>query len=192
MSKVFIDGLDDDTLEKVKTQAAGLKWLYEMEILNSPQLINNLKLNIFNQDSTIKDVELLIDQNTKAILIYIQLSWWGRKFRQDRIKMSIEDLITQLLPTYRKRVVSERWIFDLALKKVREFIGGKNEKPTITDSNGNNVDLDKQGRVKISDELQKTSDLLPDQEEQKINNTQESDGIKQRDLQDDKKAQGSS
>src|SRR5690606_18085919 len=115
MARANIDQLSDDTLETIKTQAAGLKWLYEMELLNSPQLINNLKLNIFTTDTTIKDVELLIDQNTKGLLIYVKLSWWGRKFRQDRIKMNIEDLISQLLPTYRKRVIHERWIFDLAL-----------------------------------------------------------------------------
>jgi len=191
MADHFIDNLSDDTLDTIKTQAAGLKWLYEMELLNSPQLINNLKLNILTQDSTIKDVELLIDQNSKAILIYIKLSWWGKVFRKDRIFVSIEDLITQLLPTYRKRVIHERWIFDLAIKKAKQVIGGYNEKSNNANS-GNTSSSDIEPQSKSVDELQKASDLLPNQEEQAVDEKESSNEIKQRDLQNDKETQSSS
>tara|TARA_R110000868_G_C10973188_1_gene771545 strand:+ start:81039 stop:81620 length:582 start_codon:yes stop_codon:yes gene_type:complete len=185
----FLDNMNDDTLERMKTQASGLKWLYEMEVLNSPQLINNLKLNIFTQDNTIRDVELLFDQNNKGVLIYIKLSWWGRTFRQKEIKIRIEDIITQLLPSYRKRVITERWILDLALTKAKEVVGVKNEKsskkPNTTDSNGSDTDVSRSS----GDELQETSDLLPDQEEQKVDEQKDGNEVEQPDLQSEPKVQ---
>lgn len=186
MSNQFLDNLSEETLERVKTQSAGIRWLYEMELLQNPQLIDNLKLNIFMQHKRIKDVEILVDQSRKGILIYLKLNWWGNKFNQEEIKFSVEELMSNLLPNFRKRIIFNRDIFQMALDKAKELVRGNNEKS----NNNSNVVSNNQNTSKSG--LPTTSDLLPDQKEQAVNELQESDESEQRDIQDDSQTQSSS
>lgn len=112
-------------LEKGKFQYAGLKFLYEMELIDDPQLVNNLKLNILDISGTIKDVEFLSSYNHRAMLIYIDVSWFGRKFLLKRIEAGILDRVKQLLPNFRFRVTADRKIMDLALEKVKSVLKGE-------------------------------------------------------------------
>lgn len=121
--------------EKGKFQFAGLKFLYEMELIDDPQLINNLKLNILDISGSIRDVEFLSSYNHRAMLIYIDVSWFGRKFLLKRIEASILDRVKQLLPNFRFRVTAERKILDMALEKVQSVLKGEpNESPKRTDA----------------------------------------------------------
>lgn len=128
--------LNENILERVKSQSAGLQWLYEMELVTNPQVLNNLELNIFYQSSYIKNVELLLDQNNKGILIYLELSTWGKWFKKQEIKEKVEDLMTMLLPNYRKRVIYELSIFQMALNKAKEITQGvEHEEPSNSSNN---------------------------------------------------------
>lgn len=112
-------------LEKGKFQFAGLKFLFEMELIDDPQLVNHLKLNILDVSSSIRDVELLSSYNHRAMLIYADVSWFGRKFFMKRIEAGILERVKQLLPNFRFRVTADRKILDLALEKVKFVLKGE-------------------------------------------------------------------
>lgn len=108
-----------DDREKLMSEAT--KWLLEMEHVNNPQIKNSIVLNICNVSPSIKDVDLLIDTNSKSLLIWVKLSWFGLKFRKDVICKTVLEIISQALPSFRIRVVTEREIFDKALLLVKKI-----------------------------------------------------------------------
>lgn len=111
--------MDED---KAKFQYAGLRFLYEMELIDDPQLINNMKLNVFAISPRIKEVEFLSSYHHKSMLIWLDLDWFGRKFFEKRILADVTDRVKQLLPNFRFRVVSDRKIFDMALERVKTVL----------------------------------------------------------------------
>jgi len=148
--------------EKGKFQYAGLKFLYEMELIEDPQLINNLKLNIFNVSSCVRDVEFLSSYNHRAMLIYIDISWIGRKFLLKRIESGILERVTQLLPKFKFRVTADRKIFDLSLEKVKTVLkGDSNEKPSSSGSTIAPAPVQSVG-TPSSSELPKEPNILQD------------------------------
>jgi hypothetical protein len=140
--------------EKGRFQYSALKWLYEMELVSDPQLINNLKLNIFNVSGFIKEVELLASQERLQMLIYVELSWIGRKFFQKPIIAGVTDIVNALLPRFRIRVVTDRGILDLAVAKVKQALtGGSLSEATTNPSSGG-------PKSSISGGVRTASDLL--------------------------------
>lgn len=114
--------------DKFKFQVSGLKWLYELELIHDPQIINNLKLNILSVSKYIREVELLSSYEQKSMLIYLDLKWLGRKFFRQTIEEAVTNRVHQLLPRFRLRVVSNYDIFKLALELVtRTQKGEENE-----------------------------------------------------------------
>lgn len=157
--------------EKGKFQFAGLKFLYEMELIDDPQLINNLKLNIFDVSSCIKDVEFLSSYQHRAMLIFIEVSWLGQKFLMKRIEAGILERVKQLLPNFRFRVTADRKIMDLALEKVKFVLKGEpNENANRTASSNvapnskhnESVVVDEASRVSSSTELPTESSAVQD------------------------------
>lgn len=148
------------TDDKFKYQYNGLKWLYEMELLDDPQLLNNLKLNIFSVSDHIKEVEFLMSQEQRKILIWIDVSWWGRTFKLDRIKSDVVDILSQLLPNYKFRIVTDRSILELAIGKVKKSLEGG----TYAVSGNFNDTLKSDDQPRQEDKLQESSDLLSNKE----------------------------
>lgn len=140
--------------EKGKFQLGALKYLYEMELVDDPQLINNLKMNILMTSKRIKEVEFLISYHTRQILVYIDVSWVGKKFFLNRIKTDIYDILTQLLPNFKFRVTSNYDILELARQRVNEVMAGG------SDEEGFNNSSTGQQFGNGEDELQKESDIL--------------------------------
>lgn len=126
--------MDED---KFKYQYHGLKWLYEMELLDDPQLINNLKLNIFSVSTHIKEVQFLMSQEERKMLIHVELSWWGKKFKEAQISQDITEVMSQLLSNYKFRITTNDSIFKLAVSKVKKSIRGGTYAISRNDSNGN-------------------------------------------------------
>lgn len=153
--------------EKGKFQFAGLKFLYEMELVDDPQLINNLKLNIFDISSSIRDVEFLSSYHHRQMLIYIELSWFGRKFLQKGIEAEILDRVQQLLPNFKFRVTSDRKILDMALDRVKTVLKGGNNESSSVPASGSNPGADQHSAVAASKsgsepELQEEPGVLQD------------------------------
>jgi hypothetical protein len=128
-------------MERQQFQYEGLRWLYEMQLINHPQVINNLKMNVLLISKSIRDVELLIDRENKKMLVYLDLSWFGRKFKKNHIFSETEIILSQLLPAFRFRIIDDPVIFNMAVEKIKKVIvGGKSElKNNANSSNSNDV-----------------------------------------------------
>lgn len=109
---------------KFQFQYAGLQWLKEMEIVDHPQFVNHLKLNILMVSKRIKEVELLVSRENKQILVYVDLTWLGRKFFKKTIFLETEDILAQLLPSFRFRVIDNPQLFNLAVEKIKKALSG--------------------------------------------------------------------
>lgn len=127
--------------EKGKFQYSALRFIFDMELVDDPQLINHMKMNIFSISRHIKDTELLSSIHTKSMLVYIDLNWVGRTFLKNRIEAEVFDRVKELLPNFNFRVVSNKVIFDMAIEKVKNALkGGTSEKISAkpSDDTGSN------------------------------------------------------
>lgn len=174
--------------DKQKYQYEGLKWLYEMEILDDPQLINNLKLNIMDAtEFKVKDVEFVMAQSQQKMLIYVKLGWFNRKFKSKGIFIQIQERVTQLLPNFQFRIVTNRSILELAITKLKEsLVGGT----YAVSTNANSSDINDTSTSKGKESgVSKTPDILPDQAEQTHDEKQESVPIVESDSSSDSETQ---
>lgn len=152
-------------MEQYNVNKMALKWMYELEMLSDPTLQKNLKENILISDKNIKECELLIYQKQKSILVYLEIGFFSKLFkRHNKIAESVNLIVSELLPTFRKRIVFDRAILDLSLQKAKEALGDFNEK-TINDNN-NNSDNDDSIKRDTKAETSKTSDNESDIKEQ--------------------------
>jgi len=127
-------------MDKSKFQYEGIKWIMEMELLNHPQAINTIKFNILMVSKRIKEVELLIYRENKSMLVLLELSWFGRKFRKKQIFTEVHEVLSQLLPSFRFRVIDDPKIMQMAIERVQKALtGGKNENST---NNNNTIALE--------------------------------------------------
>jgi hypothetical protein len=130
-----------------KLQHAGLKWLQELELVNDPQMINQLKMNVLLCSRRIKEVEFLVYRENKTTLVLLELSWLGRKFFKRSIFAEVEDVLSQMLPTFRFRVTDDPAIMQLAIARVtRALTGGRNEDHNTSGSNVPNVPVGESGQ----------------------------------------------
>ncbi len=113
-------------MDKQKFQYEGMKWLMELELLNHPQAINQIKFNILMTSKQIKEVELLIYREHKSMLVLLDLTWIGRKFYKKRIFTEVQEILTQLLPSFRFRVTDDTKIMNLAIESVKKALTGGN------------------------------------------------------------------
>ncbi len=171
--------------DRQQYQSQGLQWLYEMEVLNSPHLVNNLKMNIMVVSERIKEVELLISRPHRSIMIWIDvdLGWFRKQVRFDGIQADILDIMEQLLPSYRFRVVHDKAIMELAITRLEESLKGVEGEVSNTSDAG-----DTDGSTS-EDELSEASDILPDQEEQSEDGSEESSETIESDLQSSEETQ---
>lgn len=120
--------MDDSNQDKFKYQQNSLKWLFEMELITNPQALNNIKLNIFLVSKFIKDIQMLVDTEKKSMLIYVKLSWWGKKFYKKQIITDIYSMIEQLVPNYRFRITEDFDLLNKALTLVADSKKTKSDK----------------------------------------------------------------
>ena len=106
--------------DKEKFQYSALNWLREMNLVNSPQFINQIKFTIYTTSRWIKNSELLILQNHKSMLVLIELGWFSSKFFKNRILEETHAKLLELLPNYSFRVVADKAIFNMALERAKK------------------------------------------------------------------------
>lgn len=158
-------------MDNTKYQYEGMKWLMELELLNQPQAINTIKLNIMMASSRIKEVELLIYRENKSMLVLLDLTWMGRKFFKKRIYGEVEDVLSQLLPTFRFRVTDDTEIMKLAIAKVKQALsGGKYENSS---NSGGDVVLNETQSPVDPEGPSAPSETLPGGEESPVANQEE-------------------
>jgi hypothetical protein len=129
---------DTPTNEMNQFVPAGLKWLAEMEAVNSPVLLNMIYGNIYSFPN-VADAEILIDRFNKRMLVYIKFTWFVRKYwktRKKLVSISILDGLQELLPSFEFRIIEDKPLFDLAVQRMKESVlGGKSE--TVNKPNDN-------------------------------------------------------
>jgi hypothetical protein len=146
-------------MDKSKFQYEGLKWLYEMQLLDNPQLINNLKMNILLISTSIRDVELLIYREKKQMLVYVDLTWFGRKFKKDTIFIEVEEILSQLLPSFKFRITDDFSILVLAIERVKQALTRrKNE--TNTNADGSSDSPNRNGTEATSTDAAKINAVV--------------------------------
>lgn len=118
----------EKTLDKEKAGfiAGALSWMYEMELVDTTPVLNNLYGNIYSSSKQIKDVELLIDKNSRKILVYLDLKPLGRLYSK-KIGNKISNGVLELLPKYKVRVIFDKILFDKAYKVLMSQIGSYQE-----------------------------------------------------------------
>lgn len=101
-----------------------LQWLLEMELVNNPRVLNSIILNVFRIVKGVKDADFIIDTQNKKLLIYLELTWFYRKFRQTEVGERVGTMIEQALPTFQTRVVFDRTILNKALDIMKKRTNG--------------------------------------------------------------------
>ena len=128
----------EDFKDTSKIMNSATRWLYDMELVDNPMVLNNLYINIFSRSRSIKDVELLIDSRNKKILVYIKLAWYSRLFKKSKrkIAMYVIENLQELLPRYEIKVTTKIEIFNKIRHEVYNILnGGINENNTSNISN---------------------------------------------------------
>jgi hypothetical protein len=125
-------------MDRTKYQAEGMKWFLELELLSHPQVVNNLKLNILAVSPKIREVELLIYREQKSMLVLLDLTWIGRKFFKKRISEEVQDILSQMLPSFRFRITDDPKIMEMAINLVKKALTGGNYDQNSNPSNGTN------------------------------------------------------
>lgn len=113
--------------ERGRFQYAGLKFLFDMELVDEPQLVNHMKMNFFAVSKSIKDMEFLSSYHHKQMLIWLDVGWFGRKFFRDEIESAVLDRAKHLLPNFKFRVTTDRAVMNAALERVKEAMKGGND-----------------------------------------------------------------
>lgn len=128
--------------DKLKFQYNALKWVFEHQLLDDPQVMNHLAMNVFDVSKSIKDVEFLLARDQRQLLIYVELSWFGRTFKRKSLFEETENALAQMLPTFKFRVTDDPKIFKMSLDNVKKALtGGSREVSTqsIAGANTNGV-----------------------------------------------------
>jgi len=125
-----------------KFQLGGVKWLFEMEMIHDPQLINQLKLNVLGVSESIRDIEILSVHETKQMLVFVDLTWYAKTFKQARILEDVKEILIQLLPNFNFRVTADSNILELSKQRIRKALGGSYEK--VSSSNSDDPGLGEQ------------------------------------------------
>lgn len=68
------------------------------------------------------------------MLVYLELTWFGKKFFKKTIFADVEDVLAQMLPSFKFRIISDPKIFEMALNKVTQALTRRpeSEKPNVT------------------------------------------------------------
>jgi hypothetical protein len=106
----MIESLEDNP------QGAALSWLLEMEVVANPMVLDTLIMNIGASVKGIQDLQFVIDEKNKKILVYVEpTKYYGRFFKR-QILTQVTEMISQILPSFEKRVTLNRDLLDRAIK----------------------------------------------------------------------------
>ena len=95
-----------------------MKWAYDLELFDMPQVQNHLYVNIYSQSKRISNAELILNQNERKLLILLEFDLFARifSFLQTRIITNLQSQLSELMPNYKIRVINDVGIFNKSLK----------------------------------------------------------------------------
>lgn len=97
-----------------------LAWLLEMELIQNPNVLNAIILNVFKTVRGLKDAEFVIDTRQKKLLIYLELKKFHEWFFKKDVEDQILEMLNQTLPNFKFRVVFDRTILEKAIKLAKQ------------------------------------------------------------------------
>jgi len=176
---------------------AGTSWILEMELVNSPIFNNFMYLNIYNSSKHIKDTEYLVDRDDSVMLIWLKLGWWASLIGKKReISSHLLDEIGMVLPSFTCRVIFDRKLFELGLKrakeKARRLLGevGSDKANSKSDPDDSSNVTSESGS-KGTEVLSEKSNILPDNEQQTKDKSEVRNETEQLDPQSEQETQDS-
>ena len=89
---------------KEETIGASTKWLLELNLLDNEYMKNTIMFNIYKVSTKIKDVQLVIDIESRKMLVYLELTKLGNLFAKKEIGRNVAELLHEALPTYQFRI----------------------------------------------------------------------------------------
>jgi len=104
----------------METHAEALGWLLEMEVIDNPYVLNSIILNSFKNIKGLKDIQLLIDKPKKRVLVYLELKYLYKIFKENSIIQHTEEMLQQVLPSYRFRIITDLALFNKAQTRLAE------------------------------------------------------------------------
>jgi len=108
----MIDGTDNK-----KFYTSAVKHLLEWGMVDNPTVINQLVAEILASTEDLKDVELLIKEDTQDMIIFLDIKFWAKfRKRQRIIADHVFEIISKLLPSFSIRIITDRKIFKKRLE----------------------------------------------------------------------------
>lgn len=98
-------------------------WLLEMELISNDYMKNALILNLYKVSDHIKDVQVLADQNDRKMLVFLELSSFGRMFKKRQISQDVLDMLQAALPSFQFRVIFDKSLFEKAIRLAERKLG---------------------------------------------------------------------
>lgn len=86
-----------------------MSWLLEIEAFHHPLVTEFLAFKVESVSPSVipSSVELFVSQDTKHMLVCLDLGWFGRTFRRQTILQQATQVLNVLLPAYQIRVTDE-------------------------------------------------------------------------------------
>lgn len=107
--------MNDDNV-KQELIGEGVRWLFELGLVNSPAAQNTLMIVTHAASKHVRFVEFVIDQNSRKCLVYLKLGFWANLFRRQEVAGDVLAALSKHLPSFALRVVYDKAIFEKALK----------------------------------------------------------------------------
>lgn len=110
--------------DKAKFQYQGIKFLFDWELLNEPQVIHTIKVNVLGRFPWVIDLEYIFRSEPRKELImwlHTPKRMWWKKRKEAQLRIDVLEIMQQLLPKYEIRIVTDRKIFEMALENVRKL-----------------------------------------------------------------------
>ena len=108
-------------IDKIETQVAAIKWYLEFGILSDPQVRNHIVLNIYTVDPSIKDTQLVIDQERKRMMVHVDFHFWSSLFKKTRILNDVHIILHEMLPDFKIRVVNNKDLLEKSLEIAKKI-----------------------------------------------------------------------
>lgn len=113
-------------MENNNYQFEAIKWLIDMDLLADPRVVHTIKANVLGGNPRVRELEYICTTEfDKQMLIWLDVSWWTNKFYRKGIILDVGEVLSNLLPEYKIRVVTDRKILEQAESLLTNYVGGR-------------------------------------------------------------------
>jgi len=107
--------------DKQSLHSDALAWMREMEFIENDYFLNSLILNI-RKVPYVKHIEIITQKVSRQMLIYLELNWWGKTFKEAKIAEIVLNMMTEALPSYNFRVIYDKELLAKAEERIKKIV----------------------------------------------------------------------